>query len=71
LVEYAQGGTLPDPSKVQAELADLADRGISYVAFITVERGADRFDADVRRIQHLLGPADAVGDSVLGYRTAR
>jgi hypothetical protein len=71
LVEYAQGGTLPDPSTVQAELAELADRGISYVAFITVERGADRFDADVRRIQHLLGPADAVGDSVLGYRTAR
>jgi len=71
LVSYAQGGQLPDPATAHEELADLAAQGISYVAFVTTERGADRFESDLTRIQRLLGPPDASGDSVIGYRTAR
>ena len=71
LVNYAQGGELPDPSVVHEELEELAGQGIGYVAFITTERGADRFDEDLNRARRLLGPPDAVGDSVIGYRTSK
>lgn len=71
LVEYAQGGALPDPSTVHEELASLAAQGITYVAFVTTQRGADRFEADLTKMTRLLGPPDALGDSVIGYRTQR
>jgi len=69
LVNYAQGGPLPDPAVAREELTTLHEQGIGYVVFVTTERGADRFEQDLTRAQHLLGPPDAAGDSVIGYRT--
>jgi len=71
LVDYVQGGPLPDPSAVQAELQALSEQGISYLVFVATEPGADRFRAAQSMVQRLLGPPDAVGDSLIGYQTAR
>jgi hypothetical protein len=71
LVDYAQGGPLPDPSVAQAELQALSEQGISYLVFVVTEPGADRFRAARSQVQRLLGPPDALGDSLIGYRTAR
>jgi hypothetical protein len=71
LVDYVQGGPLPDPSAVQAELQALSEQGISYLVFVATEPGADRFRATQGIVQRLLGPPDALGDSLIGYRTAR
>ena len=71
LVDYAQGGPLPDPSVARAELQALSDEGISYLVFVVTEPGADRFQAAQRLVGRLLGPPDALGDSLIGYRTDR
>ena len=71
LVDYAQGGGLPDPSQIQEELQRLSEQGISYLAFVVPEPGRDRFERAHRRITRLMGPADAQGDGVIGYRTKR
>jgi len=70
LVNYAQGGQLPNPEEVQEDLALMSQSGISYLAFISVDPGQHRWGRMVLRIQRLLGPADALGDGVIGYRTA-
>jgi len=71
LIDYAQGGGLPDPSIVHEELQSLVDGGVSYLAFVVPEPGDDRFKAARRRIARLMGPPDAQGDGVFGYRTQR
>jgi hypothetical protein len=70
-VDYAQGGPLPDPSAATAELQRLSESGVSYVAFLVPDPGRDKFEAAQRRIMHVLGPPDATGDGVFGYRTRR
>jgi hypothetical protein len=71
LVDYAQGGKLPDPALARRELEQMAERGILYLAFVVAEPGRDRFGVARQHIARLLGPPDAEGDGVFGYRTER
>jgi len=71
LVDYAQGGPPPERPMIARDFAALNEQGIAYIAFMVVEPGAAQFKRLAAQIQALLGPADAVGDGVIGYRTDR
>lgn len=60
-----------DPAAARADLATLADEGVGYV--VVVPNPWDRGDRTriERRVADVLGPPDAQGDGLLGYRTVR
>jgi hypothetical protein len=71
MVNYAQGGILPNSSVIARDFADMHNNGISYLAFLVPSPGEDQFQRSRKRIEAVLGPADAAGDGVIGYRTQR
>jgi len=71
LVDYVQGGSPPERTTIQRDFHALSQEGIGYLAFMVVEPGEAQFKRVAGQIQALLGPADAVGDGIIGYRTQR
>jgi hypothetical protein len=71
VVNYAQGGALPNSSVIASDFARLHENGISYLAFLVPSPGQDQFQRSRTQLEAVLGPADAAGDGVIGYRTQR
>ncbi|MAY80883.1 MAG: hypothetical protein CL930_08885 [Deltaproteobacteria bacterium] len=71
MVNYAQGGILPNSATIASDFEHMHKNGISYLAFLVPLPGEDQFKRSRTRIEAVLGPADAAGDGVIGYRTLR
>lgn len=71
IIDYAQGGAPPDRATINRDFESLNALGIHYIAFMVVQPGQAQFEHASKQLQYLFGTADAVGDGIIGYRTAR